>query len=211
MPSARQIVSRSPHRRAGRIACPWFQDTSIEYESLLERDFVRLALLDPLVSSVAHQPFILDLQELGSYIPDFLLCGTKGKLVVEVKPEKYAINSRHGPRLQRAEKRLRERDYRFMLATEKTIHDGRRHERAAVLLRHARSHLTDELRSHVLACATKFPRGVSIGDLASSAGVPTTAILHLVGRRLLKINNALHFDDSQLVFPIGGRNGDLYA
>lgn len=57
MPAARKVVTRAPHRRVGLIACPWFQPNTIEYESLLERDFVRLALLDPDVSSISHQPF----------------------------------------------------------------------------------------------------------------------------------------------------------
>ena len=69
MQAARKVVTRSPHRRVGLIACPWFQSTPIEYESLLERDFVRLALLDLEISSIAHQPFSLDLGELGTYFP----------------------------------------------------------------------------------------------------------------------------------------------
>lgn len=203
MTGVRKIVTRSPHRRAGLIACSWFQSTPIEYESLLERDFVRLALLDLDVTSIAHQPFFVDLGEFGEYVPDFLLTGPTRKLVVEVKPEERSSNGRNGPRLARASEVLRSRGFDFMLATDRWIRSGRRHERAAIILRHARSHLSATLVASILAMAGRTPSGIAIGALAAAAGVPTSAILYLVGRRLLRINPALDLEDSQLVYPVG--------
>ncbi|MDQ7978041.1 TnsA endonuclease N-terminal domain-containing protein [Paraburkholderia sp. SARCC-3016] len=203
MASVRKVVTRSPHRRVGLIACSWFQSTPIEYESLLERDFVRLALLDPEVTSIVHQPFFIDLGALGRYVPDFMLTGPEQRLVVEVKPEEHSVSVRNKPRLQRASEMLREKGFDFMLATEKWIKADGRHERAAILLRHARSHLAPELTTRVLALAARSPDGIALGTLASTAGVPASAVLHLLGRRFLRTNAALSFSDSQRVYPFG--------
>nr|WKF58516.1 hypothetical protein HUO10_003016 [Paraburkholderia busanensis] len=52
MHCVRKVVTGAPHRRVGLIACAWFQSTPIEYESLLERDFVRIAPLDLQIASI---------------------------------------------------------------------------------------------------------------------------------------------------------------
>lgn len=207
----RAVITRSPHRRAGFVACPWLQQTPIEYESLLERDFIRLSLLNLRVHSIEHQPFIIDLGELGEYTPDFLLAGETRKRVVEVKPAEHAENERNAPRLSHAKTVLRQAGYEFIVATERDIQADGRHHRAAILLRHARSHLSRSVTSRVTACAAQFPSGIAIGRLASLTGVPVTTVLHLVGRRALGINEALNFSDMELVFPIGGGHGDLHA
>ncbi|MGS0621299.1 Tn7 transposase TnsA N-terminal domain-containing protein [Ralstonia sp. VS2407] len=211
MPAARKVVTRSPHRRVGLIACPWFQPNVIEYESLLERDFVRLALLDPENSSISHQPFSLDLGELGNYVPDFLLMGRNRRLVVEVKPEEHARSTRNKPRLARAQGLLREQGFHFMVATDKLVHQGKRHVRASILLRHARSRIAAELTSRVIVIASTLPEGIQIRKLAAEAQTSIETVLHLVGRRHLRINSALHFDDNQLVYPSGGDDVRLHA
>lgn len=211
MPAARKVVTRSPHRRVGLIACPWFQPNVIEYESLLERDFVRLALLDPQVSSISHQPFSLNLEEFGTYVPDFLLVGPRRKLVVEVKPEEHALNTRNKPRLAYAERLLQERGFQFLVATEKFVRKDDRHERASILLRYARSQLPIDLTRRVLAIASNFSQGIAIRTLASKAQTSTDTVLHLVGRRRLLTNEALNFEDDQLVCPSGGDDVGLHA
>jgi hypothetical protein len=204
MPSVRKVVSRSPHRRVGFVACPWFQPTPIEYESLLERDFIRLALLDLEITSIVHQPFLLDLRELGAYTPDFLLNGPSKRIVVEVKPQKYAQEEKTAAKLARAETVLQPDGITFFVATEQFIQGSKRHQRAGVLLRHARGHLAQDQVSGLLAIASDHPNGISIGSLALRAEKPIWMVLHLVGRRKLRLNADLQFDDSQLIFPIGG-------
>lgn len=207
----RDVITRSPHRRAGFVACPWFQSSPIEYESLLERDFIRLALLDLKSHAIEHQPFFIDLNELGEYTPDFLLLKKGRKVVVEVKPDEHAENERNRPRLARARTILRPAGYEFIVATEKEIRSNGRHNRAAILLRHARSHLNPDKVSLLKSHAARFPSGIPIGALAASTGLPVSTVLHVIGRRGLRINSELDFSDSRLVFPIGGENAGLCA
>ncbi|MCO5413300.1 TnsA endonuclease N-terminal domain-containing protein [Ralstonia mojiangensis] len=211
MPAARKVVTRSPHRRVGLIACPWFQPNTIEYESLLERDFVRIALLDPEISSISHQPFLLNLGEFGNYVPDFLLVSPTRKLVVEVKPEERALNTKNKPRLACAERVLCERGFDFLVATEKFIRRDKRHDRAAILLRYARSQLPADLIKRVTVVASGHPLGIPIRALASEAQTSIDTVLHLIGRRCLRINEALNFDEDQVVYPSGGDDVRLHA
>lgn len=203
MSCARKIVTRSPHRRVGRVACPWFQAVAIEYESLLERDFVRLALLDPKLFSISHQPFSLDLGELGTYIPDFLLIGQDGKLVVEVKPAIHVGSARNKPRLAHAKDVLQDQGYRFVVATEKNIHQQGRHRRAGILLRHARCQIEPAVADRVERIASSYSDGIEILNLASKASATIQTVLHLVGRRRLSINRMLRLGELDLVYPIG--------
>ena len=211
MSGVRKVVTRSPYRRVGFVACPWFQSTAIEYESLLERDFLRLAVLDLDTASIFEQPFTMDLGEFGKYTPDFLLNRRDGGFVVEVKPSIFASNKKHGPRLQCAARLLAEKGYRFMVVTEEHIRADKRHERAGILIRHARSRLPLQITVRVLAIASGHPAGITISALAAASGVPESTVLHLVGRRQLRIGSSLNFDGAQLVYPIGGRDDHLHA
>lgn len=203
---SRDVVTRSPHRRVGLIACPWFQSKAVAYESLLERDFVRLSLFDLDISSITHQPFKVELGErAGSYyIPDFLLVGEKKKVVVEVKPERFARNARHAPRLSKAKEILEAAGFSFVIATEERIQRKGCQDRAAILLRHARGHLNPDVLARILTKASRAPEGIRIGVLAREAGVASYAILHAVGRRLLRINSDFSISENGLVYPIGG-------
>ena len=202
MPGIRKVVTRSPFRRVGTVACPWFRHAPIEYESLLERDFIRLALLSLKVSAIFEQPFTLDLGDAGRYTPDFLLMHEHGPIVVEVKPSARASEAEIQSRLASAAKMLAGRNHRFMVATEDFIRADKRHDRAALILRQARSHLQFNVTSKVLAIASRRPDGITIRHLADKVGVPQSTVLHLVGRRQLRIGESLHIDEHQLVFPV---------
>ncbi|MFP6559999.1 TnsA endonuclease N-terminal domain-containing protein [Paraburkholderia sp. B3] len=211
MPGVRKVVTRSPYRRVGLVACPWFQPTAIEYESLLERDFLRLAVLDLENSAISAQPFTMDLGEFGNYTPDFLLDQKHGKTVVEVKPSVHAANPKHSARLEYAGLVLADKGYRFLVATEQYIHADKRHERAGILLRHARSRLPTGITIGVLAIAFRHRKGIAIDELSRAAEVPISTVLHLIGRRQLRVSPSLHFDDAQFVYPIGGDDGCLHT
>jgi len=204
MPTARKLVSAAPHRRVGIIPCPWFQPNPIEYESLLERDFVRVALLDPNVTEISHQPFKVDLGDRRSYTPDFLLIGAKSRLIVEVKPEARARSPQTAHLLARAKDALHASGYDFMVATERYIRSDKRHERAAVLLRHARSqipHATLDAVMHIAAALSVC--NPTIASLSEQANVPVTTILHLIGRRRLRLAPSLHFGLDEIVSIVG--------
>lgn len=74
----RQVVTRSPHRRVGYVSCRWFQEQQIQYETLLEQSFVRIALLCPGVTSIESQPFKLSLPSGGTTHPEPTMSDRRG-------------------------------------------------------------------------------------------------------------------------------------
>lgn len=88
----RKVVTRSPHRRVGRLSAPWLQDVPIAWESQLELAFLKQALFCPGVVSIQSEPFTLDLHSdeflnvRTRYSPDFLIKFDNGKkLIIEVR------------------------------------------------------------------------------------------------------------------------------
>lgn len=182
----RKVVTRSPHRRVGYVSCPWLQNDQVQYESLLEQSFIRLAFLCPGVCSIAAQPFRMELSDGSTYTPDYLLeLDHHKKLVVEVKP--VAFVSKNKAKLDMAAKILRENGYEFLLATDRMIQSRKRHERAALILRYVRSHdVSDLARRHQVALdAISSP--ITLGEFQARTSLELHQVLALVGRRELQL------------------------
>lgn len=95
----RKVVTRSPHRSVGTIACSWIQDSVVEYESQLEKRFVHRLLLFHGLARITHQPFKLERDVAGKkldYTPDFLVMlknGNRGKKNVQAAQKFGALTS----------------------------------------------------------------------------------------------------------------------
>jgi hypothetical protein len=207
----RQVVTRSPHRRVGYISCPWFQDQQIQYESLLEQSFVRIALLCPGTTSIASQPFKLSLPSGGTYTPDFLVrCVLGVPIVVEVKPR--AFIKKHRSKLLEATACLAGHGYRFLVSTDEEINPDGRAERASLILRYARC---ADSTVHAREFSTNPPKikyPAPLSDVAEICGLKFHQALGLVGRRCLYLGGDLSLD---LVYDLNtlmeASNGNLSA
>ncbi|MFY2838042.1 TnsA endonuclease N-terminal domain-containing protein [Achromobacter xylosoxidans] len=189
----RQVVTRSPHRRVGYVSCPWFQDTQIQYESLLEQSFIRIALLCPGVTSIQSQPFKLSLPSGSTYTPDFLIrCASGNPLVVEVKPRSSV--KKHRAKLHEAAASLKSHGYHFLLSTDEEIHQGGRSERAALVLRYARCADSSSLAQRFLATPSQIEYPQTLGDVSEACGLLFHQALGLVGLRCLFLRGDLSLD-----------------
>ena len=194
MKPPRKIVTRSPHRRVGYVPCPWLQQDHVAYESLLEASFIRIALLCPNLQQLSHQPFRLELGELGTYTPDFLLkCYGFENLVVEVKPSAHI--AKHAEKLRAASQILNEKGCQFLLCTELEIYADERAERAAQILRPTRSVLPAKMVSQIADRLPELIYPISADALAAKLGVSLQQVLYLVGRRYLQAPSDLHTDE----------------
>lgn len=190
MKPVRRIVTRSPHRRVGYIPCPWLQDHPIAYESLLECRFARIALFYPPLREIFHQPFHLDLGELGKYTPDYLLrCASYDDIVVEVKPRQFV--GAHAPRLRAAKAAIRGRGLSFFVCTEHEIAANNRDERAGVMLRHARSRMPSGFAEDLMAKLQGLQFPISVNAIARYVGATQEQIKYLIGRRRLHLAPSL--------------------
>jgi hypothetical protein len=189
----RKVVTRSPHRRVGYISCPWFQDEQIEYESLLEQGFIRIALLCPDLVRIKDQPFKLVLPGGLHYTPDLLLTfADSTQLVVEVKPNVHV--PRHIDKLTAAREILRERGYHFLVCTERDIDRGERRNRAARILRQAISTTARQHADAVRSWVPKLNFPISLSTLAEKTGLAPHELLGAIGRKALALRPDLSLD-----------------
>ena len=181
----RVLITRSPHRRVGYVNCGWFQRDSIQYESLLERSFIEIALLCPTVRAIQFQPFTIRAPELRKYTPDFLLrCDHGITLVVEVKP--LALLPKHCEKLRTAKKLIESLGHKFIVCTDESIHGGGRSARASKILRYAIAH---EDLAIVRESIEKLQRTLpaSLDKIAQDCNVEPHLILCLIARRELML------------------------
>ena len=199
----RKVVTRSPHRRVGYVSCPWVQTTQVQYESLLELNFIRLALLCPGGLSIEEQPFRLALPDGSSYTPDFLLHLThQRKLVIEVKPSVFV--AKHRETLTQAHWVLGENGHEFIIMTDDLIHAGKRHERASLILRYARSHDVPALVERCQTLLSAMSEPMRMDEFMRHSRLERYQVLALVGRRHLHLPPDL---SDEVLYPIHNFEG----
>lgn len=181
---SRKLIRRSPHRRVGLISCPWLQTAQIEYESLLEKSFVRIALLCPFVKTIKSQPFRLPLSDGKSYTPDYLLsCLGSEQVVIEVKPQVFI--TKHKNRLDEAKHLLEQNGYTFLICSDSSIHFNNRHEQASLFLRFACSTEVDESIARLRSKTGEMSFPQSFEALCDRLALNKYQLMGLIGRREL--------------------------
>jgi len=185
----RKVITRSPHRSVGVIACSWIQNDCIEYESQLERRFLQRALLFPSLKKIFHQPFTIPYVDQGknlTYTPDFLLVFQDGSVVVvEVKPAVFV--KKHELKLKAAEIFLASKNRPFLTITDDEIDSEFYAKNSALLLRYARSTIADDVRARCICFLHNQTGTTSISDLIEGTAASLGDIYHLIGRGLLSI------------------------
>lgn len=86
---ARKITNTGGKKVIGKFPSLKMNST-IWWESQIERDYIYLLEIDPTVKSYSSQPMKLTYYDAGktrTYTPDFLVRRPQGKQIVEVKPE----------------------------------------------------------------------------------------------------------------------------
>lgn len=203
--SRRKVVTRSPHRRVGYIFCPWIQAHEIEYESLLERDFVRVALLCPGLTRITSQPFTLQLDDGSKYTPDFELeFGGTTKVVVEVKPSAHL--AKYSGVFHQASQILERLKYCFIVSTEREIQPLGRSRRAGVVLRSARrtSDLEGVRRALTALPTLEWPN--SLPNVCESLCLSPEMVMYLIGRQHLRVSADLSLNFLELGFSLEDKN-----
>lgn len=141
-PEIRKIDRRSSRNSSGNLHFKWLtEDSVIQRESVLERDFLYQVALCPIVRSIYSQPVRIeyfepsDPSKARSYIPDFLIVDSLGRLTfVEIKHTSLLKRSRHSfDGIQKAIERL---GFDFLFLTERELGNNDRLSRAE-LIKHA--------------------------------------------------------------------------
>ena len=144
-------------------------ETSIDFESLLELDFIYLLEFDKYVTAYECQPLTIEYKQDGKllhYTPDFSAVRKGENWLFECKPERFVNKPTNQRKYHAAQQWGRENGWHFQVMTDLTI-------RAGVLLRNVKylTGFSDFIVSPVLKAQiysalleTKTP--ISICDLA---------------------------------------------
>lgn len=197
--ATRKVVHRSPAHSVWRLSLPYLQSEAVEAESGLERDFVHLAALFYATTSIKHQPFHLT-TAAGGYTPDYLLCFADGsRCVVEVKPE--ALLAGHEQKLAQAKDVLEEHGLHFVIALDRHIHEGGRHDNAMLIRRYGKSRLDALRQGSLLTELAKGPQ--SVGALMA-LGFTVPDIAQSVCRHQVSLGKYLSLQEQQEVSAVEG-------
>ena len=208
MKPSRKVVTRSPHRVVGLIACNWLQKLPIEYESQLEKRFIQKILLTPGVTEIIHQPFQIEYGEAleKKYTPDFLITLQDGtKIVVEVKPEKFI--PKFADTFDAAGDILQQRNFKFCVVSELQIDIKDEPESIDLLLRYAKGsfpHSDIEAVKQFISCTIK--REISIKETCDSTNSSIHLLFHMLGRRILRFSNEISTSINTLI--LGNSEGE---
>ncbi|MFZ6755217.1 Tn7 transposase TnsA N-terminal domain-containing protein [Undibacterium sp. Dicai25W] len=208
MKPSRKVVTRSPHRVVGLIACNWLQKQPIEYESQLEKRFIQKILLTQGVTEVIHQPFQIEYGDAleKNYTPDFLITFQDGtKIVAEVKPEKFI--PKFADTFDAAGDILQQRNFKFCVVSELQIDIKDEPESIDLLLRYAKGSFPNsniEAVKQFISCATT--REISIKEICGSTNSSIHLLFHMLGRRILRFSNEIATSTNTLI--LGNAEGE---
>lgn len=207
----RKVVTRSPYRSVGLVACNWLQAEPIEHESYLERRFIQRMLITTGVTGIASQPFQIRYGENNekSYTPDFLIRLQSQVLVIEVKPEKFV--KKFEETFDRVSPILQERHMSFHVVTEKMIDIEDIPDDIELVLRYARGDISKETIDEVLKIFTDPLVAVSLSDLINCATGGLATIYHMLGRNILTFKDVISLSPNTKVQKTytGETNGDV--
>lgn len=195
-PGTRMVVTHSPGHTVRSINLPHLQQTAIEADSSLERDFVYVALAFPLLKTIHHQPFELKL-EAGRYTPDFLIEFKDGsKAVIEVKPESKLAG--FAEKLAQAEAKLAEHSIAFVLAHDTILRRNNLAGCAKQIRRYAKGKYPESEQTLVIDALRNVKAGLPIKHLLG-LGVQKVTILHMVSHQQLQLGSDLDVGDDVVI------------
>lgn len=198
-PSNRKVVTRSPGRTVYTLNLPGLLSHPVEAESSLEVDAIHRLALFPWTLAIEHQPFSIPLGD-GSYTPDLLVRTPRRRVVVEVKLHRKIHE--YIETFQKASAYLAERDFDFIVLTEKSLRNGGLHRRALELTRYAKAVWPDSMSNRVLDLLALNRDGLTIDVLASKSAVPKELIYHLISTRRVTTGPDLFLDEGAQAFAV---------
>lgn len=118
--------SKSIHFRGKQSSLK--NDQMIHWESLLERDYIRLLEFDPTVIRYESQPLVIDYAYKGKiykYYPDFKIITTDHSArLVEVKPSKFINKPENRVKFEVGKRYCEQYGWTFQVVTEEQIRPG---------------------------------------------------------------------------------------
>jgi hypothetical protein len=157
------IIGRFPSLKLGRM---------VDFESLIERDFIFLLDFDREVESFSEQPLTIEYEANGQawrYTPDFQVIRNGRYSLVECKPEKLVQLAKNQRKIAAGQTWCAVRGWSYQLVTDTQLRMGYRLSNIKVLTQFARYPLQPEIRNRIRHVLLTSPTSITVAELMAKA------------------------------------------
>lgn len=161
-------IGRFPSLKLGRM---------VDFESLLERDYLYLLDFERDVEWFEEQPLTVEYRQDGQdrrYTPDFHVV-RGGDFLVECKPHALVADEENQFKFRAARAWCAERGWTFQVVTDQEIRAGWRLKNVRFLTRYARHRIPPDIRGRVRACLHAAGAPVLLDNLVERVAAPDNA------------------------------------
>jgi hypothetical protein len=192
--AVRKVSNRSRHNVIGRFPSVKMR-RMIQYESLVELDYIHLLEFDPAVSRYAEQPIKIPYRDYGKlryYTPDFHVQKGGQNWLIECKSARF-IETEDTKRNQSiADNWCPKNGYCYRVITDDEIRTGYRLTNAKFLIDYGRHNINSEIRARIIAILYTCKGSLTVGDLihiidAEHQDQVTIAIYHMAFHHEIEI------------------------
>jgi hypothetical protein len=155
------IIGRFPSLKLRRM---------VDFESLIERDFVYLLDFDPTVTSFAEQPLTIDYEHEGQilhYTPDFHVVKTDQNWLVECKPQQMVGTAKNRRKFLVGHTWCVSRGWQFEVVTDEQLRWGYRLANIRFLTQFARYPINPAIKQRIQTCLAMAFRPLTIAELST--------------------------------------------
>jgi hypothetical protein len=158
----------------------------VDFESLIERDFIYLLDFEKHIAAFTAQPCVIPYQHEGkahTYTPDFHFVRTdRSMAIVECKPEAFVNTEKNQRKFAAGRQWCAERACHFFVVTDKHLKSNHRVKNVKLLTQHARHDISADHRRKITALLAASPTPLTIADLMVNIDPdnPTAAIVPIL-------------------------------
>lgn len=157
------VIGHFPSLKLGRM---------VDYESLIERDFIYLLEYEQDVTWYTEQPLTIPYRHQDkdlAYTPDFYVVRSGRNVVVECKPEKFADSEENRPKFDAARAWCADNGCAFRVVTDAHLRSGYRLQNVKFLVQFARYRIEQEMQDRIRAFLATTPPPVTVADVMVNA------------------------------------------
>lgn len=156
------IIGRFPSLKLKRM---------VDYESLIERDFIYLLDFEPAVTWYAEQPLTILYEhqaKVRSYSPDFQVISNGQTTLVECKPQKLVNTDDNQRKFAVARQWCANQGWDFQIVTDEDLKSSHRLHNVKRLTQFARYSITAEVKNRICTFLATTPHEVTIAEVMAN-------------------------------------------
>jgi hypothetical protein len=143
-------------------------DRMVDFESLIERDFIYLLDFEPEVSWFAEQPLTIEYQHEGerrAYTPDFRVIRNEQNVLVECKPEQRVNEPNNQRKFAAGKTYCATKGWLFQVVTDEQLRCGYRLRNVQLLTQFARYDIAPQFKQRIRDFLATTPAPVTIAEV----------------------------------------------